>query len=132
MTTDPTIFGTFSDLLVDLGIDPQPTERDPHGMSASRQIMTALEAVRDFPLERLPEVKAYALPQPDGRSAVLKWEALIAKMRSMMAEPRKHTSTGEDLLSDQFINRDWQRRYEAACLCDEPRCEAYRLSLSPA
>jgi len=82
----------FLDMLKELGIEPQGTDRDPWAYTENQQISIALEKVADFPVARLPEVKAYAVQQPDGRAAVLDWRKLVAKMRSMMAEAPAETA----------------------------------------
>ena len=99
---EPTLFNAFMDLLKELGIDPQPTDRDPYGTSGTRRVMMALEKVKDFPVERLPELKEYAED-----TEVLNPDALIKKMRAMIAQGPKHSDVGA------LIDKHNERRRES-------------------
>lgn len=108
-----TLFTSFMEMLDDLGISPQPDERDPYGTIRSQQVMTKLEKVRDFPVDRLPEIAEYAK-----KVEALNPDALIKKMRAMIAQGPKQT--GVNILDDNWILAYYTAKIETLC---EPVCE---------
>lgn len=118
--TTPTLFTAFMDLLVELGINPQPDERDPFGTIRTAQVMTKLEAARDFPLEKLPVIKEYAL-----KVHALNPDALIKEMRRMVAQelaPAK--ARAEVIYSDDAIVAVLASQTAQRCNCDNfPECQ---------
>lgn len=119
----PTLFTEFANMLDRTGRTPvNDPHRDPHGMVASQRIMMMLEKVRDFPVERLPEIERWLKTDESGK-AVRKVERIIEEMQARMAQaPAKSAGDKEDR-SDERIAR-WANDVLAyACGCGDERCE---------
>ena len=125
-----TIFTAFTAMMDDLGITPPPDERDPYGHKASSALMTALEKVKDFPPESLPEIAQYAKDND-----VRKASTLIREMSARLAQGKlggggmrpvnddgtmnqawRETATPaeRDKFIDDYYRRMWERRYRGA------------------
>ena len=119
MTTQ-TLFSSFMDMLKDLGIEPQADERDPYGTIRTQRVMTELEQVRDFPIDRLPAIREYAM-----KVKALNPQALIKEMRRVMAqEVAPAAARGAVTYSDAAIVAVLERQVTRQCNCETwPECQ---------
>lgn len=112
MTT--TLFTEFPKLLQEIGLFPPPTDRDPWGTVADQQIQMALEKVKDFPVDQLHKIRAYAT---NPEYPVRNWQKLVQEMQRLLAQsvqdvPEQKGQDISDEFIDRYLRRQWEERYE--------------------
>lgn len=105
MTDNASLFTEFMEMLDRCGITPTGTRMERY--SKERDVMTMLEQVRDFPVERLPEIEAWI--KENGK--VRRPDTVILEMQARLAQSRPETAperwTDEQI--DAHERQLWER-----------------------
>lgn len=120
--TEPTLFTAFMDMLDRTGLKPVGETFEVH--QKERQLMTALESVRNFPVERLPEIEAWILQPRD--IPISRVNTILQEMSRRLAQG---TGKKDTVYDDAFINAYRQRQIDRTGDCECERCEQYIGSL---